>query len=345
MQHPEGRAGTRRWPEVDFLRILSASALFYWHVGLSTGWPLAVLSSWSTGVFVTTSAFCAVRFSRHRKGLHEGSFTATRNFLVDRFVAVYPAYAIITLLIFAGSFLHPATGHSAAFSLPELGVNLLMVNPYVGVDFFSAPMWFIPFIFQVYLLIPILCRCHGWPVLGMTISTVVSIFSCWLAYHVAPREAEEICRTWSPIFRLTPVFLGVALGMLSSVSLVPRILGAFAMCSVGELMLAPVFPEMSHTLRRPAQGLVAFLVLGFVAFLLARTIKHAPSVQWWTTLLGQASFPFFITHAVMISFVWTRFGNNVPLWLGYFLLCWMGSAIFALFYRSGIGRLRTMATV
>jgi peptidoglycan/LPS O-acetylase OafA/YrhL len=342
MQQVEQRVETGRWPEIDCLRILSASALFYWHVGLSAGWPLAVFSSWATGVFVTTSAFCAVRFSRHRKGLQHGSPGAAQRFLADRFLAVYPAYTIITLLIFAGSFVHPATGHAGPFSVTELGVNLLMLNPYVGVEFFSAPMWFIPFIFQVYLLIPLFCRYHRWPIWGMAASTVLSVFSCWLAYRVAPRQAAEICRTWSPMFRLTPVFFGVALGTLSSASLLPRIVAAFAVCALGELAVVPVFPEMANTLRRPMQGFVALIVLGLAACLLARAIKHAPSLQWWATLLGQASFPFFITHAVMISFLWAHFRDNTILWLGYFVLCWVGSGIFALFYRSGIERLRSI---
>ena len=63
-------------------------------------------------------------------------------------------------------------------------------------------------------------------------------------------------------------------------------------------------------------------------------------IQWWTTLLRQASFPFFITHAVMVSFLWAHFGNNAALWFGYFLVCWVGSVIFALFYRFGSVRLR-----
>jgi peptidoglycan/LPS O-acetylase OafA/YrhL len=281
-----------------------------------------------------------VRFSRHRKDLQQGSFRAARSFLIDRFLAVYPAYAIITVLIFAGSFLHPAIGHTGAFSVTELGVNLLMINPYIGVEFFSAPMWFIPFIFQVYLLIPLFCRYLRWPIAGMLVSTILSVFSCWLAYRVAPHEAAEICRTWSPMFRLTPVFFGVALGTLASASLLPRMIAVFAACTLGELAVIQVFPEMGETLRRPMHGLVALVVLWLAACLLARTIRNAPSLQWWATLLGQASFPFFITHAVMISFVWTHVGNNTVVWLGYFVVCWVGSGIFAFFYRSGIERLR-----
>src|SRR5215471_18242162 len=83
-----------RWLEIDCLRVLSASTLFYWHVGLSTGWPLYFYSSWATGVFVTTSVFCAVRFSRHRKHLLHGGLRGAWLFIADRFVAVYPAYAI-----------------------------------------------------------------------------------------------------------------------------------------------------------------------------------------------------------------------------------------------------------
>jgi peptidoglycan/LPS O-acetylase OafA/YrhL len=86
--------------------------------------------------------------------------------------------------------------------------------------------------------------------------------------------------------------------------------------------------------------LIALVVLTSLAFLLARLSRAIPSAEWWTTLLGQASFPFFITHTVLVSFIWNRVGNAVAVWLTYFVVCWVGAAGFALLYRSGIDRLR-----
>ena len=325
--------------EIDCLRVLSASTLFYWHVGLSTGWPLYSYSSWATGVFVTTSVFCAVRFSRHRKHLLQGGLRGAWLFVADRFVAVYPAYAIITMLIFAGSFLHPAVGRESGFSIQELVINLMMINAYVGARFFTAPMWFIPFIFQVYILIPLLCRLIRWPRAALAMTTAISVLMSMLAYRVAPLQAAEICRTWSPVFRLPPVFLGVALGMLPS-SKWPQVVMTFAICVVSETALIFVLPDMQLTLIRQMQGLIALVLLTLLAVLVARVVRAIPSVDWWTTLLGQASFPFFITHAVLVSFIWSRVGGAIAVWLTYFFVCWMGAAAFALVYRSGIERLR-----
>jgi len=260
-------------------------------------------------------------------------------FFADRFVAIYPAYVIITILIFAGSFLHPAIGHVKAFSIQDLLINLLMINAYVGADFFSDPMWFIPFILQVYVLIPFLCRLLRWPKTALVLTAAVSVLACVLTYRMAPHQAAEICRTWSPIFRLPPVFLGVALGILPW-SLSPQIVMTFAICVTGETALMFVFPDMQLTLFRQMQGLIALVVLTPLAFLLARLSRAIPSAEWWTTLFGQASFPFFITHSVLVSFIWNRVGNAVAVWLTYFVVCWVGAAGFALLYRSGIDRLR-----
>jgi peptidoglycan/LPS O-acetylase OafA/YrhL len=330
---------TRRSSEIDCLRILSASTLFYWHVGNSTGWPLYPLSSWTTGVFVTASTYCAVRFSRHRSQLTDGGRQGAWSFVADRFVAVYPAYAIVTMLIFAGSFLHPAVGRVRAFSIQELAINLSMLNAYIGVDFFTAPMWFIPFIFQVYALIPLLARFLRWPKAGLVGTTALSVLASLMAYRIAPREAAEICRTWSPIFRLPPGFLGVALGMLPW-SAWPGVVVTFVVCVAGETALMFVFPDMQLTLVRQMQGLVALALLTATAFLVARLAKAMGVTQWWTTLLGQASFPFFLTHAVLVSFIWSRVGNAVGVWLIYFVACWIGAAGFALIYRAVIARLR-----
>jgi hypothetical protein len=193
---------------------------------------------------------------------------------------------------FRGSFLHPAVGRESGFSVQELVINLMMINAYVGARFFTAPMWFIPFIFQVYILIPLLCRLIRWPQAALAMTTAVSVLTSMLAYRVAPLQAAEICRTWSPVFRLPPVFLGVALGMLPS-SKWPQVVMTFAICVVSETALIFVLPDMQLTLIRQMQGLVALVLLTLLAVLVARLVSAIPSVDWWTTLLGQASFPVF----------------------------------------------------
>ena len=76
----------------------------------------------------------------------------------------------------------------------------------------------------------------------------------------------------------------------------PQVVLTFAVCVVSETALIFVLPQMQLTLIRQLQGLIALVLLTLLAVLVARVVRAIPSVDWWTTLLGQASFPFFITH-------------------------------------------------
>ncbi len=337
-----GKKALSRNPEVDILRILCASALFNGHAQLVNGqWAIPNFNTWITGIFIGLAGFSAVRFSHHREELRNGNYRKWPAFVFDRFLSFYPAYAAITLLIFLGSFLHPAANHTTAFSFSDLLCNLLMVNQYIGKDYFSAPMWFAPFILQVYLLIPVLCLLTRWPKTGLVLCTVISTTASLGVYAVDPQNANEICRSWSPLFRLTFVFFGITLGMASSPAQLPGIFLTVGLCALAKLSLIAVFPAMEVTLLRPAHALTALLVLITAAILLAKILRSlAPSLQRGTTLLGQASLPFFLGHTVLMNFLCDHFGNNPWIWAGYFLFCWAGAVVFTLVYRSAIKALR-----
>ncbi len=89
------------------------------------------------------------------------------------------------------------------------------MSQYFGYRYLSVVMWFVPFIIQVYLLLPpiawIMSRIEPMIILiaAFLLSYVLIVLVC-LHY---PEKASEICSTWSPIFRLPEVVLGVYLGM------------------------------------------------------------------------------------------------------------------------------------
>lgn len=310
---------------IDFLRILSASALFYWHVGIYTHWPGFRLGSWATGVFISTATFCAVRYSRDRAALLSGIPSHGFRFFRHRFWDLYPTYVFVTLLIFFGSFLHPATGHTHPFSVTDLALNLLMLSQYAGKDYFTAPMWFLPVILQVYLLIPLLVRFVNRPKTGLAGCALISTVACLAVHAAAPDRAVSICNTWSPIFRLTPVFLGLVLGLLPDRRALPGILLTVALCALARLALVPFFPNLEPTFARPAHFLFALGGLTGVALLLTRSASASPRFPRLITQLGRASFPFFLIHGVLIAFLWNHFGNSAALWGAYFVACWLVS--------------------
>jgi hypothetical protein len=85
----------------------------------------------------------------------------------------------------------------------------------------------------------------------------------------------------------------------------------------------------------PARDLLVFLIL----FILTRTtLAVLKSEQHgFLSLLGRATFPFFLLSGVGNDFVWTHFGSSVLAWFAYFLLCW-GISILIVVAESQIAR-------
>ncbi len=331
---------------IDLLRILCASLLFYYHAGRQTHWFLSDYAAFASGTFIALAGYCAVRYSRYREALKHPSARGALRYFLDRFVAIYPAYAIITLLIFAGSFLYPAQGRTGPFTVVELLCNLLMVNQYLGMNYFTNMMWFVPFILQLYLLVPVLCILAARaPRLGIVACSLFSLLACLLIVSIAPAQGFEICKEWSPLFRLTPAFLGVAAGLASSPALLPALLLLWILCSGARMALLPWLPSLEPVAFRSLfSALTSPLILAASCAIAAFVQRWTPRCRGPIALLSRASLPFFLGHGVLMNFLWHHFGSNLAIWIGYFALCWAGSALFVIVYMRVTIRLRERLT-
>ena len=104
-------------------RFVAASVIFYYHVGLYTGWPGSRWGEYAVSLFIIQLGYTGVRFSR---GLTlPCSFGTWRAYLWKRFWSIYPTFAVISIAIFAGSALRPAPGHAGPYSVGELISNSL----------------------------------------------------------------------------------------------------------------------------------------------------------------------------------------------------------------------------
>ena len=148
-----------------------------------------------------------------------------------------------------------------------------------------------------------------------------------------PEKASEICSSWSPVFRLPEVVLGVFLGMaLSGRTTMWKnagFLSVYAIASFCLLESSRLYAIPHAVLTLPLGGLVLGVLIAATAVLLFVALSWSTKIRSFR-LLGNASFPLFLIHGVAIRFIYAKFGANVLAWLGYYLVCWCISIILTL---------------
>lgn len=313
---------TRAIP-VDLLRIFAASAIFYFHCGLATGWPLFHWGEFAVATFIFLTSACAMRYSQVAAGEAPAYWWA-------RFKAIYPTFAIISVLLYVASFIYQPHKTGSHYTLADIASNLLLISQFIGRPWMTDPMWFVPFVLQVYLILPLLTGIQvRWQT--MLAAFLVSGTACAAVYALHPAQpnfAYGLCRSWSPIFLLPEVLFGCFLGRARSVAdgVAPVVI--YAGCCAAAALLAMLYPQASPLLFLPLKGLLVFLVLaGFVAAVLP-FIKNEQSKI--ISLFGRASFPFFLLHGPGMTFINARFGSNILAWILYFVFCWAAALVFML---------------
>jgi peptidoglycan/LPS O-acetylase OafA/YrhL len=273
--------------------------------------------------FIYLSSFCAIRYGPPVVG-------RTRSYWWSRFKAVYPTFAIISILLFAASFICPPRKTGFHYSPSDIAANLLMISDYAGKPWMTEPMWFVPFVLQIYLILPFLTRMPmRLPALPAAFLVSGGACAAVFALHPAhPCDPEHICRTWSPIFRLQEVVFGCALARAQSLAKAVPVVVAYAVCCILYALMAMQFPEAAQTLLLPLDGGLVFLVLAAVVSAILPLLKGRDSR--FISLLGRASFPFFLLHGPWIPVVSAKFGRNILAWILCFVLCWAAAVLLML---------------
>lgn len=308
---------------VDLLRIFAASAIFYYHSGLFASWPLSRWGEFAVATFIYLTAYCTIRYSHSPIG-------RLRAYWWSRFKAIYPTFAIISILIYVANFFYtpPKTGSHYTFS--DLAANLLMISQYVGKPWMTASMWFVPFVLQIYLILPFFVRI---PIRLYTLPVMflVSGTACAIVYALHPSATEQaygICRNWSPLFRLPEVLLGCMLARSRSLADAIAPIATYVAFCVLVALLAAVYPGASSTLLLPFKGVLVFVVLAAMTAALLPFIKN--ELSGVVALFGRAAFPFWLLHGPGVTFMGDKFGQNILPWVLYFVLCWAGAVIFTI---------------
>lgn len=308
----------------DLGRILGATVIFYYHIGLATGYRLFDWGEYAVATFIATSGIAYACFSSSKPR----DLPSYNRYLLGRLKVIFPTFIAINTLIFLASFLHPSD-LGRPFTPLEFLLSSVGMSQYFGFRYMSHVMWFIPFILQAYLIFPgIMVLLHRFPAVwimltafGVSLSAIALAFVC-----LPPMGASGVCRNWCVVFRLPEVCLGLIIGenLLrrrdyagGSMAVALFILLSFALAAVA----APRFGQATYILSLPWRGAVVTLLITALSSVLAPVITRAWTLRFMR-LLGTASFPFFLIHGIAILFIHHRVGVAVAPWVLYFLFCW-----------------------
>lgn len=309
---------------LDVSRILASAAIFYYHIGLYCHVSLSLYAEQAVEYFIFLAGISYVLFSKAKPS----RFAEFADYLFKRFISIFPVYLLINLGIYLGSFLH-ASNLGRPFSVLEFLSSTAGISQYIGWRYMTTPMWFIPFIMQVYLLLPlvdwILQRTNA--IMVILAATGISyLLVLWLtvSIHTDSNYLLQICKCGSPIFRLPDVCVGVILGRIMLPGARGRLTGLAAILLFGFLSWLSgltrdkLILEMFHL---PFSGFVTpgilygltFICLPIFSLMGTRLLR----------LLGRATLPFFLIQCPALIAVSHKFGQYPVIWVAYFFICWI----------------------
>jgi peptidoglycan/LPS O-acetylase OafA/YrhL len=325
---------------LDAGRVLAATVIFYFHIGLVGRYPLSFYAEYAVEYFVILSGITYVLFTRIKPSTLAEYFT----YLKKRLAALLPAYVLVNVAFYGASFLYPsALGRPYGFW--EFLASATGVSMYFGLKFMSTVMWFMPFILQVYLLLPLLewCLRRVHPAVLMLAAFGVS----YLATKAVPLFLADwdainlVCKNWSPIFRLPEVCVGIVAGKL-----VENTCGFWkGVCAIVVFALLSLSTSLLN-----ASGCLEHFYMPWSGFLIPVLIFGATGLAWpmlrgfnvkTMRLLGLSSFAFYLIQAAPLGLVSRRLGDHLAVWIGYYLACWALAVVLTL----AVARMRNIFEV
>jgi peptidoglycan/LPS O-acetylase OafA/YrhL len=307
----------------DIGRILGASAIYYYHVGRVSGHgPLSSYGEFAVEYFVILAGIAYILFSRSKPSVPSEYF----DYMKKRLASLFPMFLLVNLAIYLGNFLYPS-GLGRPFRFIEFLASGAGVSQYFGWRYMSTVMWFLPFIMQVYLLLPLI----DWTARRVNpVALVLTAFgsSYLLAQTVSllvqsDHQATLICKNWSPVFRLPEVCAGIILGRIV-LTRRGQWVGILAVAVYGmlSLLVSLLAPENTRPFYYMPWGGFVVPAVFFGASALLSPVLRATNAKW-VRLLGLSSFCFFLLHAAPMQAIGRHFHTRVTVWVAYYLACWL----------------------
>src|SRR2546423_477937 len=201
---------------MDLMRIIAALLIFYYHAGLLIHLPLSRFGDHAVSTFIALAIVASTTLGKSSEQASVGRY------LWRRIKRVFPMFLLINLLIFAASYLYPSRS-GRPYSFSQLLLSAFGLSQYVGQPYLSEVFWFIPFIFQVYLIIAVFRRRLlelNWKIF-FAVGALVSAVAIWTLSNLMGDNLFEI-RKWSPVLRLPEVGFGLMTAALVAQVLSPQ---------------------------------------------------------------------------------------------------------------------------
>jgi peptidoglycan/LPS O-acetylase OafA/YrhL len=316
---------------LDVGRILAASIIFYFHVGLFRHCPLSAYGEYAVEYFVILSGVSYILFSTTKPSTAAELF----NFIKRRLASLFPAFFLVNVVLYLGSYCYPSV-LGRPYSFLEFLASTTGTSMYWGWKFMSTVMWFMPFIIQVYLLIPLVDRCARRinPVVLLLVAFCLScLFSQIVPFFVHEnRAATLVCKNWSPIFRLPEVCLGVILGhsVLARCDYWKGIIAVAVFGILSALASLYLSDDVFWFVYMPWGGFVVPVIILGASPLISPLLRAANTKL--IRLLGLSSFFFYLIHTAPLAAIAHCLGNRISVWITYYLACWLCAVGFTLVF-------------
>ena len=316
---------------VDVGRILAASVIFYFHVGLLRQCPLSTYGEFAVEYFIIVSGVSYILFSSTRPSTPSEYV----EYIKKRLASLFPVFCLVNVVLYLGSFYYPSE-LGRPYRFVEFLASTTGASMYLGWKYMSTVMWFMPFIMQVYLLIPLV---DWWArrINPIVLLLVAFCLSCLFA-HMVPFFVKEdmaaklVCKNWSPIFRLPEVCVGVIVGR-SSLMRCDYWKGMMAVAVFGIVSLLVSLLTSANVISHlymPWSGFIVPVILFGASALISPILRSANAKI--IRLLGLSSFFFYLSHASPLAAISSRFGNQISTWVSYYLACWFVAVGFTLVF-------------
>lgn len=316
----------------DIMRIISALLIFYYHAGLFVTLPLSRYGDFAVNTFIMLAIVASIAFTRAKTepGLAE--------YMWRRVKRIFPLYFSINIAIFAASYLYPSRlGQPFTFRqflLSSTGLSIVF-----GDRFLSEVFWFIPFIFQVYLVLGFfgnrLLRLNWRPL--VLAALVVSAIEIILLSRLMGEGLIET-RKWSPLLRLPELLFGLmTAAAAANVVAFPEYLANVAFYSAGAIALgcsAFLIPHAAYLFMLPLNGVIVTAVITALSAAILLVFASAGISTSALRFAGRATFPFFLIHGIGLRFIDSRWHSQTLAWLGYLATCIAAAVVLELIFGS-----------
>ena len=291
---------------LNVLRFLAAAFIVVFHYASHaplalTGWPPVLRQGWlATDFFLMLSGYILSRVYGERVA---SGRIAPRQFVVRRFMRLWPAHVIVllamALFVVVSSDAGDAPGHADHYSWIGFVAQLFLVH---GWGMFSAPGWNVPTwtlstllvcyaLFSLY--VPRLYRRSVWIWIGVGLA--VFIVAEILALGVAHNSLVDLPFAWG-LLRSIPLFvLGNVVERVAGKLRVGRI----SFCVIIGLCLTSIIVLAGQ----PRNTAIDTIVLALLATVLAVSGAVSFPETTATRRMGQASFAVFLVHS-LVGAVW-----------------------------------------